>query len=187
MNKLTNLHASAALLEAETPDILMLSELWNSKDSITLHHNYASLISKPDKYEGVAIFYKRELELRPFKEHLWTNNYIFGKMNKTIVVSVYLNPRNSAEQFETLKWMMYQFMEEGFEILAAGDFNLDENHLRQNTEKFNISRNIGATRKGPNANKAIDHFLSTYQLSAINHLNSESDSDHIPISTEITV
>ena len=107
MNKLTNLHASAALLEAETPDILMLSELWNSKDSITLHHNYASLISKPDKYEGVAIFYKREIELRPFKEHLWTSNYIFGKMNKTIVVSVYLNPRNSTDQFETLKWLLY--------------------------------------------------------------------------------
>ena len=78
-------------------------------------------------------------------------------------------------------------MEEGFEILTAGDFNLDENYLRQNTEKFNISRNIGATRKGSNANKAIDHFLSTYQLSATKHLNSESDSDHIPISTEITV
>ena len=78
-------------------------------------------------------------------------------------------------------------MDDGFEILAAGDFNLEENYLRQNTEKFKISRNIGATRKGSNAHKAIDHFLSTYQLTAIKHLNSESDSDHIPISTEITV
>ena len=97
MNKLTNLHASSALLETETPDLFLVSELWNMKDSVTLHHNYASIISKPDKYEGVAIFYKRELELKPFKEHLWTSNYIFGKMNKTIIASIYLNPRNPTE------------------------------------------------------------------------------------------
>jgi exonuclease III len=104
LGKAVNLHATSALLEVEGPDLLFLSELWNQKERITLHQEYDSIISKPSKYEGVAVFFKKRLEVRPYKEDQWTSNYIFGKMNNTIIVSVYINPREPKSQFETVMW-----------------------------------------------------------------------------------
>jgi hypothetical protein len=57
-----------------------------------LHQDYNMLTSKPSKYEGVAIVHQKAFDLRPFKEDQWTLNYIFGKLEGTIILAVYLNP-----------------------------------------------------------------------------------------------
>jgi exonuclease III len=92
------------MIDKERPHVFLASEIWNKKESISIHQDYASLISKPASYEGCAIFYKKELEIRPFREHFWTLNYIFAKMDRTIIISVYLNPREPEEQLETVMW-----------------------------------------------------------------------------------
>jgi endonuclease/exonuclease/phosphatase family metal-dependent hydrolase len=69
----------------------------------------------------------------------------------------------------------------------AGDFNLQESYLRNNTEGYHISRNAGPTRRGRNANSAIDHIVSTHRITGITHVETVSRSDHIPISAEVTM
>ena len=68
----------------------------------------------------------------------------------------------------------------------AGDFNLEESYIRENTEDYKISRNAGPTRKGRYANTAIDHVISTFEMTGTTLLSTESKSDHIPIMVEIS-
>ena len=82
-------------------------------------------------------------------------------------------------------WHCNEFRAEGLGVIVAGDFNLTEEELRSATEGYYISRNVGPTRTGANAIRAIDHFLSTYPMTGLLKLSSESKSDHIPISTRI--
>ena len=175
------------MLEVVKPHLFLASETWNKKDTISIHQDYASLISKPANYEGCAIFYRKELEIRPFREHQWTLNYIFAKMHKTIIISVYLNPREPEQQLETVMWHSNQFRDEGYDILMAGDFNLKEDYLREKTEGYHISRNAGATRRGRNANRAIDHIVSTHRMTGVTHVDTRSKSDHIPFQSEVTL
>ena len=84
----------------------------------------------------MAIIYKKEMELSPYKEEQWTSNYIFAKMDNTILASIYINPRNSEEHFETVMWYLNQFRSEGYAVIAAGDFNLEEGYIRLNTEGY---------------------------------------------------
>ena len=85
-------------------------------------------------------------------------------------------------------WYLYQFKAEGFGVIAAGDYNLTEMQLRTLTDGVKISRNAGPTRKGRNArSEAIDHVISTYEMSGIEKLGSLSKSDHIPIKIMVKV
>ena len=94
---MVNLHATAAMLELHSPTLFLASETWNMKENITAHQDYSCILSKPCRYEGCAIFYKKEIDIRPYKEEKWTQNYIFAKMDNTIVIAIYLNPRNPKE------------------------------------------------------------------------------------------
>ena len=51
-------------------------------------------------------------------------------MHNTIIISVYLNPREPEEHLETVLWYSNQFRDEGYDIIMAGDFNLKESYLR---------------------------------------------------------
>ena len=82
-------------------------------------------------------------------------------------------------------WHCNEFRTEGLGVIIAGDFNLTEEELRSATEGYYVSRNVGPTRLGANANRAIDHFISTQPMSGLTKLSSESKSDHIPIMTKI--
>ena len=106
-------------------------------------------------------------------------------MGQTIIVACYLNPSNTIQQLETLLWFINQFRAEGYGVIAAGDFNLTEEQLRGHTQGLKISRNMGPTRRGSNALLAIDHIISTYEMSGVSLLETLSDSDHLPIRVEI--
>ena len=42
--------------------------------------------------------------MKPYKQDSWTSNYIFARLGDTVIISVYLNPRKTQEQLESLMW-----------------------------------------------------------------------------------
>jgi hypothetical protein len=57
-------------------------------------------------------------------------------MGDTIIISVYMNPRKTQDQLESLMWYIRQFRNNGLGIIAAGDYNLSELELRKTAQGY---------------------------------------------------
>jgi exonuclease III len=71
-----NKEAVAAVLETERPDVLALQETWLMKPPPNLHADYDRVSSLPKKNEGVAMYFRKGLQLRSALDHEWSSNIL---------------------------------------------------------------------------------------------------------------
>ena len=71
-----------------------------------MHQAYDSFSSPPEKHQGVAIYYRKEIKMIPFMPDKWTGNFITTRVGKTIFIAAYVNPNNKETLLEELLWII---------------------------------------------------------------------------------
>ena len=171
MKKSSTQHAIAAHLIDHSPDVLVVTETWMDKKLPYIHQEYKVLQSPLNKYQGVAIFFKKDIRVSPHLEHTWTPGMVQGKIETEkntkpiILIGVYIQPATKETCLMQLDQVITAHItdEKHSAIVVAGDMNSSKEELENKLESAKellIATSVKGTRVQGEKWSKLDYFLS---------------------------